>query len=181
MWNKLRTLIKMGRRYGRNQRRRHRERIAELEAQVELSGYLSQKVRRLEGLITEWDQRICWALGNESFFRAEPPKIASRNPIRRRPIAQRLSVLDYAPDSGPIKPLDVVVEDLYRFTLVAEAQPLHLRRYLKIVETNDCGVPAAICMSEGVYHEYGFTPSDRQFFAEEIAFQLTEFVNQGRG
>lgn len=62
----------MGNRYGRNQRRKHRERIAELDRQVEFERRYAQKCSSrayiAEERLIEWSRRILKYLGPDSAF-----------------------------------------------------------------------------------------------------------------
>lgn len=69
----------MSKRYGRNQRRKHRERIAELETATRAADVIVQQLAaeadRLTRQIEDWDTRIRSILGPYNVLRLSMPKV----------------------------------------------------------------------------------------------------------
>jgi len=112
----------MGKRYGRNQKRRHRERIAELESaykrELELVKYHSNERQKYQGLYEEitHEFRQWW---DNSVLLDVPEEIVPELPPEYR-IAQRKSLQIPFAQSGPTSTIDFHYRTLAAYRIASE-------------------------------------------------------------
>lgn len=134
----------MAKRYGRNQRRRHREMIDGLEAKIEtmnlafekesgLRAELSGKLDALRTLVAQWDADVRQLLGAYSAFRLRPGSIKSNAPFMRVPIEHdgfslSLGFSDVAVQEAPLS-----VQALKRLVIVDRTDRQRLRHLIRLI------------------------------------------------
>lgn len=186
----------MTRRYGRNQRRRARERIAELEAAVvkgaeaiiaasKALGEAQSRAARAESYMRDMADRIRRACGEDSAL-AVPPRRNKRQPWD--PYHSRTAV---APDSpGPIfaridpveERLEMLREELHHLVVHVERDPAGMRRLIHWIDMRDDshGRLASIAhvMSEETIRRLGFSEAETMYLIEDIARQFVAMRNE---
>lgn len=127
----------MAKRYGRNQRRRHREVISQLTH--ELSEEADRAVRLYRDLcllkekVADWDTDVRMLLGTYSAFRFKTPKERTDRSLRRIPIEMDVRALSTMPSPEQI-PLHAVaaVVDLCRLVVASDEDHLRLRQVVRL-------------------------------------------------
>lgn len=135
----------MAKRYGRNQRRRHRQEIGALGRdlarskaahayQTEQTRQLAADLQLLRDQIKEWDAEICDILGAYSAMRFKTPSMQSSEPIYRLPIQ---GPVPRGPVGGSIPTREslekAMVAHLKLLRILAEDDIMRLRHIVRLV------------------------------------------------
>lgn len=171
----------MSKRYGRNQKRAHRARIAELERSSALEADKGADARRkygdLQSAVTEWDDEIRRLLGTYSALRFKTQEMETSHPIREMAVMQE--VRPWSMDDGSlISPSAAEFrERMCRWVLKIEEDPMQYRRLFRFTETNGTGMVVAYSLSMDQFMLHGFGPRDELHLAREIARRMVQHVN----
>lgn len=177
----------MSKRYGRNQKRQHRERIAELERQIDQAKAraanavmrANKAVDSLEVLkreVERWDKEIARILGGQSALRKDVASMESRHPVRELPVFPRASVAfsDYG---------EVTKRDIAGFALIMNRYVVEIQRHaptlelaVRLKETNH-GQTVAYVVSRELVRDLGFGEIDRIEIANMIAGAFVDLLN----
>lgn len=171
----------MGNRYGRNQKRQHRERIAALEKMHEIDrallGKVSADLTSLRDEVEEWDEEIRRLLGNHSALRRDTPEIVSSNPIREMPLREPIQSL-YGSDAAHITMAMPTRERMRRFIFTIRKDDLRMQRLIRFMEADGAG-GVAYSISETALRQ-GFGRREIAYMAHEIASNLVDYWNGQR-
>lgn len=171
----------MSKRYGRNQKRHHRERIAALEQSREMDRALLSRVSRelssLESEVKQWDEEIRRLLGEHSALRRDTPEIVSRNPLREMPIRMPVSKLDDPEALDMVQQTTCARERMRRFVFTIQKDNFRMRRLIRFMEIDGCG-GVAYAISETALDQ-GFGRREIAYMAHEIAKSMADYWNVG--
>lgn len=177
----------MGKRYGRNQRRRHREEIAALNSQVGrlkeaheresgLARHFASRIRELEELIREWDGELTSLFGHYTALRSKPA-LHEGQPIRQLPV--RRPVRPRADFGGHVSMDDMTnsIENIRAFVLQVRRDPPRMSRLFRFIERDGRG-GVTYAISEYQLATVGLGPRDVRMVAEMIANYLVDGINR---
>lgn len=171
----------MGKRYGRNQKRQHRARIAALEEMHEMDRALlaerSAELSLLKLEVDEWDEEIRRLLGDQSALRRETGEIKSRNPIREMPIVKPVAC--YGPAAAHITMEMPTRERIRRFIFTINKDDTRMQRLIRFMESDGMG-GVAYSISETALMQ-GFGKREIAYMAHKIATNLADHWNSQRG
>ena len=167
----------MASRYGRKQRRQHRERIAALEDEVAAAwARESRALARAASLDNEmhnWDEEIRRLLGAYSAFRRTTPEMTSPYPIREMPIMDRVRPFAYSDriemDALPCR------ERISRFVLSLDRDDVSLQRLIRFMESDGKG-GVAYAMSEHAL-KHGMGRREVEYLFRSIAENMVKHWN----
>lgn len=170
----------MGNRYGRNQKRRHRERIEWLErhyaAAKANAAQAVYELGLLQNEVQEWDEEIRRLLGEYSALRRRTPEMQSGHPIREMPIRERIAYQRYSEYEGAMSMPSASRERMRRFVLTIErGDRYRMERFIRFMETDGLG-GVAYCISETAL-AHGFGRREIAYLAIDIAKSLAEHWN----
>jgi len=187
----------MGNRYGRKQKRAHREMIADLACvsrslQTRLDGARNDyrreraKVSRLEDIFQNWDREIRSLLGPYSSFSINDATYRVDHPdqIRRMPILPPVSgFINFDSDIG-IESIAYYVETIFGFIVgLSEPDLVTLRRHIAMrvmVGSERQGDSSYYAFSESMWHALKTDrPEARTRMAYRIASDLVEVLARG--
>lgn len=173
----------MSKRYGRNQKRRHRERIAALEVSEQRLGDRAARSERalstLRSEVADWDEEIRRLLGSYSAFQKDVPTFATDHPIREMPAMERLQ--PYA-DYGADIPFSMAMSQhirMQRYITTIESDPIRWSKLIRFVEADRRGAHVAYSMSDEMVMQAKFGPREMHYLAERIAYELINHANAG--
>lgn len=177
----------MGKRYGRNQRRRHREEIAALHSQVGrfkeaheresgLARHFANRVRELEDLIREWDSELTSLFGHYTALRSKPA-LHEGQPIRQLPV--RRPVRPRVDFGGQVSMDDMTnsIENIRAFVFKVHLDPLLMSRLFRFIERDGRG-GITYAISEHQLTTVGLGPRDVRMVAEMVAKYLVDGINK---
>lgn len=168
----------MGNRYGRNQKRRHREQIAALErARIEDKRRLDSALKRaadLDNEMQDWDEEIRRLLGTYSALRRSAPEFRSAHPIREMSIIEpmRFSASYGAEVAEMTMPTR---ERMRRFVFTLERDDIRMQRLIRFMETDGLG-GVAYSISDAALAQ-GFGRREVAYLAHQIAENLANHWN----
>lgn len=170
----------MGKRYGRNQKRQHRARIAALEEMHEMDRAIlrrtSAELAALKSEVEEWDEEIRRLLGEYSALRRNTPEFRSNHPIRE------MSIRDPAPSRyEPDVALTMTMqtrERMRRFVFTIRKDDMRMQRLIRFMETDGDGGVAYVISETALAH--GFGKREIAYMAHEIASNMALHWNNER-
>lgn len=132
----------MAKRYGRNQRRRHREAISqlthELHEEADRALQLYRDLHLLKEKVEEWDADVRRLLGTYSAFRFKTAKWKTDERLRRIPIELDVPPLTLRQRTESMPTHTVSAVDLCRLVIESEEDHLRLRQVVRLfVERSD--------------------------------------------
>lgn len=171
----------MANRYGRNQKRRHREQIAALQEASQMDRALLDRVSKraadLDAEMTAWDEEIRRLLGTHSALRRRTPEMQSSRPIREMPIMQRITSYD-AMGSDVLEMPANTRERMRRFVFTLERDDMRMQKLIRFMETDGRG-GVAYAISETALAQ-GFGRREIAYLAHEIAAKMVGHFNSER-
>lgn len=171
----------MGKRYGRNQKRQHRARIAALEEMREMDRAILRRtfadLAALKSEVEEWDEEIRRLLGEYSAFRRDTPEFRSNHPIREMPIIEPAPSA-WEPDAVLTIPVPTR-ERMRRFIFTINKDDMRMQRLIRFMETDGMG-GVAYSISETALMQ-GFGKREIAYMAHKIAANLAEHWNSQQG
>ena len=163
-------------RFGRNQKRRLRARIDQLEL-VGQAGIRSREyARRLEHDILSWASRIQTYLGLHSSFNQHPNKVATDGELRQVPIPG--DVVKYVTEQTMADSIEV--EFMHRFCSVIEEIPHEYRYLIKVFEVDDKVQKTYFSVSKTEFERYGLQDDFIRYLSDRIAADITQCINSNR-
>ena len=170
----------MASRYGRNQKRRARERIAALEKAHEMDrallDYISKKAASLDAEMRQWDDEVRRLCGEYSALRRKTPTMETNHPIREMPILGRVGRVYAEAAIAEASPM-ATRERMRRFVFSMDRDDMRLQQLIRFKETDGRGNVVAYSVSETAL-KHGFGPRDVDYLAREIAHNMVRFFNQ---
>lgn len=169
----------MSKRYGRNQKRRHRDRIAALEQSQEMDRALlsrvSSELSSLRSEVEQWDEEIRRLLGEHSALRRETHEVLSRNPLREVPIRMPVSKPYDVEAMDMVQPTMWARERMRRFVFTIQKDDLRMQRLIRFMEIDGYG-GVAYSISETALAQ-GFGRREIAYMAHEIATNMAGHWN----
>lgn len=170
----------MGKRYGRNQKRRHREQIAALHETHVIDRALldrtSMRAAELDSEMREWDEEIRRLCGEYSALRRVTPELKSRHPIREMPIVEPLGTRPFGGEMEISASMTMNVrERMRRFVFTLEHDDMRMQRLIRFMEADGRG-GVAYAISD-LALERGFGRREIAYLANEIATNMARHWN----
>lgn len=177
----------MSKRYGRNQRRKHRETIALLREAIgkrELEA-VKQKRRadQLEEELANWNDEIIHLLGNHTAFQRTIPmlKVRDLDDFRRMaaPPDMRAAMRVALMADGPLMPESMTVEVLlmHKLFLTIEHDIGMLRNFVRL-RIEDTRHNACYALSDDLLRSRGMSERDVEWMAVKIAREMVYLMNK---
>lgn len=177
----------MGRRYGRNQRRRHREQIATLHSQVRrlkeaheretgLARHFANRIRELEDLIKEWDRELISLFGHFTALRSKP-SIHEGDPIRQLPVREPRRAPRQFDGIPSLDDVACSVENIRAFVFKVRRDPMTFIRLFRFIERDGRG-GVEYAISEHQLATVGLGPRDVRIIADMIAEAFVDGINK---
>lgn len=170
----------MSKRYGRNQKRQHRARIAALEEMHEMDrALLAERSAELSSLkleVYEWDEEIRRLLGEYSALRRNTPELRSNHPIREMPIFEP-APYRYEPDVTLTMTMPTR-ERMRRFVFTIRKDDMRMQRLIRFMEADGDGGVAYAISETALAH--GFGKREIAYMAHEIASSMAGHWNNER-
>lgn len=171
----------MARRYGRNQRRAHRERIAQLDADLHSCEDYAAKsfsaVQRLENQIDEWEREICRCLGPYSALLPEPACMVVEHFERLRvlPVREPVSMTVPRFEEEQISISMPQAERMHYLMVALDEAPMEIRRQFRILVEAPKEHRYAMMISDTLFESAGVSGRhEAEFIAREVARQIAE-------
>jgi hypothetical protein len=170
----------MSKRYGRNQKRRARERIAALEEAHTMDRALladvSKRAADLDAEMREWDEEIERLMGSYSALRRHTPEMHSSHPIREMAFMEPVSrAIDF---SAEISASDMVLnvrERMRRFVFTMNRDDMRMQRLIRFMEIDGKGGVAYAISERAIAN--GFGKREISYLAHEIASNMAHHWN----
>jgi hypothetical protein len=169
----------MGNRYGRNQKRKHREIIQRLlEQTIKLSNENVQLKNEVEYFL-RMDREIAQTLGTATAFRLVTDKIRTSN---TEPEQMHLNMFNrpmYAYTDGTgqlLQEIQTTKHHLKKLFTHIQADPQKYGSYIKVLVGNE--TKAAIFVDNDYLFRSGLTPRDIEYLSKHLAEELGTFINQ---
>ena len=175
----------MAQRYGRNRKRAHLAKIAELtaahEREANLAKHLGSEARRLRQELEGWDDEITRLLGEYSSFRRTTPVVETTRPLREVPIRPRIrDAYARMAEVGDLVSMDSLTrERMFRFIVMCEPDDVAMRRFVRLIEHDGRTDGFVYSISEAMLLG-GLGERDIEYLVREIARQLVRAFNQRR-
>lgn len=170
----------MGKRYGRNQKRRAREQIAALEESHIMDRALladvSKRAAELDAEMREWDEEIRRLLGTYSALRRRTPEMLSSHPIREMPIHEPISHMSRFDGEISMSEMTIPVrERMRRFIFTLSRDDIRMQRLIRFMETDGKGGVAYSISEHAIAN--GFGRREIAYLAHEIASNMAGHWN----
>jgi hypothetical protein len=172
----------MSKRYGRNQRRRHREKIAALDASVgawaTLAGHLGKKQEDLEDLLRGWDAEVRRLLGENSAFRMGTAKEEVQDIQWFNQILAGVNPHDFMGEALRVvsSPMDAYrIVNLEKMLVHIAADPDGFSTMISLIIVDR--TKSAYCIDRETFLKHGVTPKAIAYIAQDIAQKLAKSVN----
>jgi len=180
----------MGKRYGRNQKRKHREAISLLieaclrrEAETLEANSISHRTRAayigLELRVKDWDDQIRWLLGTYSAFLFQPGIMVTGNPnsIDLIPIMKAISAMAPYPSDMAMTSTEQAFARITRFTIaISDDDIMTLKRLIRLKISDGKG-DIHYALSEDMVSAKLLGEPEIYDFAAEIARQMIDLAN----
>ena len=169
----------MSKRYGRNQRRRHREMIAALDNRAACLDSENKRVRQawytLESEMRQWDRTIADILGAKSILRRKIPINETERPAHRRvditPVELSLSPCEL----GEINFVEMCVAEMSEFEIIIRRDQERLRALIHCVNKFDGG-GSSYSISERALEQCLADPRALRLLIDEMAQELAQYL-----
>lgn len=180
----------MARRYGRNQRRAHRETITRQEREIEMAKRdvvnAWKRSKELEQEMLDWDEEIRRLLGDYSAFRRQTPELATQHSIREMPARLPTASFLWGPgESMTMTMTEPVTEpassriSIARFVASIDHHDLRMETTVRFREVNLGKGESAYCISDSMLAWCGgMGKREVQWLAHEIAKKLVAMFNE---
>jgi hypothetical protein len=161
----------MASRYGRNKRRQHREKIADLEKEVLA---VRKAAQELEARINDWNEDTITLLGEFSAFLSEPGQMKVNYLIRRLPIRPPISYDCPGPSDMPMDMVSFRVAAMHTFHSLCEEDKVTLSTLIRFYQVNAETGARVYTVGQDLEPFIHLTKRDPQ----ELAFNLaTDIIN----
>lgn len=177
----------MSKRYGRNQKRRHRQMISDLTKSALVASQGAEHARRslalLKSAVSDWDEEIRRLLGTDTAFRFETARHdGAGRTVDRVPLKQRFSFA--ASSAGDtIAPADVgaLTERMRSYIVKIEKDLMRWQRLIRFIEVSprSGGEEVVYAISETLRAD-GFGVRDIDAMSMMIAEQMARHLNERR-
>lgn len=171
----------MSKRYGRNQKRRARERIAALEEAHTMDRALladvSKRAADLDAEMREWDEEIRRLMGSYSALRRHTPEMQSSHPIREMVICEPLmNMAGFDAMDNELSSMTMSVrERMRRFVFTMKRDDMRAQRLIRFMEIDGKG-GVAYAISECAIAN-GFGKREISYLAHKIASNMAHHWN----
>jgi uncharacterized coiled-coil protein SlyX len=170
----------MSKRYGRNQKRRARERIAALEEAHTMDRALladvSKRAADLDAEMREWDEEIRRLLGHYSALRRHTPQMQSSYPIREMPIHEPISRMSRFDGEISMSEMTMSVrERMRRFVFTIRRDDMRMQRLIRFMEIDGRGGVSYAISERAIAN--GFGKREISYLAHEIASNMAHHWN----
>lgn len=168
----------MGNRYGRNQKRKHREQIAALQEMHRMDRALlndvSKRAAALDAEMRAWDDEVRHLLGERSAFRRRTPETVSQYPTREVSIIEPIS--KYSDDLAGMSEAPMMTrERMRRFVFSIDRDDFRLQRLVRFIESDGRGGVAYVISDTALL--MGFGGREVNYLAVNIANNLVRRWN----
>lgn len=168
----------MGNRYGKNQKRKHRELIEKLLVDnIRLRAENGQLRNEVQYFIT-MDREIAQIMGTATAFRLLTDKVRTSNVEPNQMHLELFNRPMYAytnQDGQLLNDVRITKHHLKRLFAHIQEDPAKYGAYIKVLVGNE--TEAAVFVDKDYLMRSGLTPRDTEYLARNITDQLTRYIN----